>query len=103
VASRAIFTTGVQQSAVLLYRTTPSNDPVYAQQSGTPDPIAGLTLPALVLSVGGVAPDYLNSQFLVFAPNGQIYLRSGAVSAATWASGGSNPALSRWQLVDALS
>jgi hypothetical protein len=70
---------------------------------------AGVALPAVVYSLGGVTPDYSGMALLVFTPSGQV-LRSASFASnqpmlnqATWVSQGSNPLQARWALVDALS
>lgn len=71
---------------------------------------AGVALPATVVALGGVSPDYQGMVLAVHTLNGAIVMRSAnftsgqpLLNQATWATQGSNAAQARWALVDALS
>jgi hypothetical protein len=71
---------------------------------------AGVPLPAIVVSIGGVTPDFSGTVFAVHLPNGQVVPRSAGfasgqplLSVATWTTAGSNPLQARWALMDALA
>jgi hypothetical protein len=70
----------------------------------TPD-ITGQSapLPALVIAVGGTAPDYLGMLLAVHGPDGNTYLRTAVLNIATWTTNGSNPRQARWDYQDALA
>jgi hypothetical protein len=86
--------------------TQPVPSSVVSPDIGNP----GTPLPAIVVSVGGVTPDYSGLLLHVLLPNGSTAVRYAGffsnqpmLSVATWTTNGSNPLQARWALVDALS
>ena len=81
----------------------PAPIPVGNPPPAAPDCAGTGPLPALCISVQGVSPDYLGSVFAVFDVDGSVKIRSRVISVTTWSSQGSNPAVARFQMVDALA
>jgi hypothetical protein len=70
----------------------------------------GQPLPAIVVSVSGVAPDYQGTIFHVLLPDGTTVVRKTGfqsnqplLNTSTWTTQGSNSAQAHWQLQDALA
>jgi hypothetical protein len=123
VGSRALYWPYSVPPAVLLSagQQGTTNYPTAPSSGGYTQPVAssvlppdignpGTPLPAIVLSVAGVAPDYQGLVLLVHLPNGTIVQRSAnftsgqpLLNQATWITNGSNALQARWALMDALA
>jgi hypothetical protein len=57
--------------------TTHNGDKVFAPPSHAAPDLAGGVLPCLCLAVGGSAPDYLQSEWLVFGRKGEVVTHAG--------------------------
>jgi hypothetical protein len=109
VSSRALYFPYAVPAPVLT--TYPPAGQIYTPSNMPPDiGTPGQPLPAIVLSVAGVTPDYSGMQLLVHSPDGSIVRRFAGfrdgqpmLAQATWVSNGSSALQARWVLVDALS
>lgn len=119
VATRAVYYPYIVPTPTVTIPTAPSqgggaaalNNPTVTYSGVAGDVgTGGVPLPATVLSVGGTTPDWVGTKLIVHLPDGTTTIRYSGFqpgqampSVATWASGGSNPAIARWAMVDAAS
>lgn len=96
-------TTQLQTAGAAAFNNVTYNKVTMDPDIGPP----GVPLPATVVSVAGVTPDWVGTRLIVHLPDGTTAVRYAGFatgqtlpSVATWTSNGSNPAIARWAMVD---